>query len=77
MITSKDLSEAAVDVLEIIKYMDDSLINEIPLDFIKNLKQKSSKTYKSQIDFSKPLEENELSYTTKVLLTLLYRDYLC
>lgn len=77
MITSKDLSNAAVDVLEIIKNMDDSLINQIPIDFIKNLKQKCSSTYKSQIDFSIPLEENNLSYATKILLTLLYRNYLC
>jgi len=77
MITPKEFSEAAVDVLEIIKNMDEYLISQIPLDLIKSLRAKCSSTYKSQIDFSKPLEENNLSYATKILLTVLYRDYLC
>ena len=77
MINTKEYSEAAAEVLDIIRHMDDEMIEMIPLDFIKSLKEKKSETYVSKIDFTKEIEENDLKYATKVILTLMYRDYFC
>ena len=77
MINEKEYSEAIVEVLDILKHLDDSILDQIPLDFIKALNSQKSATYVSTIDFTKPLNENNLKHTTKVILTLMYRDYLC
>ena len=77
MISSVEYGEAAVEVLDIIKYMDEESIQKIPLSIIKKLNERKSENYKSNIDFTKPLEENNLKHTTKVILAMLNRDYLC
>ena len=77
MLNTKEYRDAMVDVLEIIKYLDDDMLEKIPLDFIKLLNQKKSTTYVSTIDFTKSLEENNLSYPTKVILAYIYREFFC
>ena len=77
MIDTNEYSEAIVEVLDVIQHMDEYEIDKIPLEFIKTLNEKKSSTYKSKIDFTKSLQENELKHTTKVILTLIYRDYIC
>ena len=77
MIGTKEYGEAAVEVLDIIKHMDEDQIDLIPLDFIQKLKEKQLEGYNANIDYTKPLEENTLKHTTKVMLALIYRDYLC
>ena len=76
MIT-KEYSEAMVEVFDVLQNLDEESISRIPLDFIKYLNKNKSKTYKSNIDFSKELKENELKHETKVMLALIYRDYMC
>ena len=77
MIGTKEYGEAAVEVLDIIKHMDEDQIDLIPLDFIQKLKEKQLEGYNAKIDYKKPLSENTLKHTTKVMLALIYRDYLC
>lgn len=77
MINTKEYSEAIVEVLDIIKHMDEDVIELIPIEFIKRLNEQKSSTYIANIDYRKPLEENDLKHTTKVLLALIYRDYIC
>ncbi len=77
MIGTKEYGEAAVEVLDIIKHMDEDQIDLIPLDFIQKLKEKQLEGYNANIDYTKPLEENTLKHTTKAMLALIYRDYLC
>ena len=73
---TKEYSEATSEVLEIIKYLDDDEIAKIPLDFIQKLNQKKSDTYIPNIDFTKPLEENNLRRETLAILGIIYKDYL-
>ena len=77
MLNTIEYADAMVDIVEMLKLMDDVFIEKIPADFIKMLNEKKSKTYISTIDFTKPLSENNLSYETKVILTHIYREYLC
>ena len=74
---TKEYSEAITEVLDIIKHLDEDQIEQIPLDFIKNLKERQSTTYVPNIDYTKPLQENKLKCKTKVILAIIYRDYLC
>ena len=74
---TKEYSEAIVEVLDVLRNLDEETISRIPLSFIRSLNEKKSKTYKSNIDFSKDLKENVLKHQTKVILALIYRDYIC
>lgn len=77
MIDTKEYSEATVEVIDIIQHLDEDIIEKIPTEIIKKLNEKKSTTYESNIDFKKPLEENNLKPTTKVMLALIYRNYIC
>lgn len=72
---SVELSEAALEVLEILKYTKESDVKKIPKDFITFLEANSSKTYKINKDFSKPISEIKLKPKTEALLGLIYLKY--
>ena len=74
---SNEYSEAVVEVLDILNYTKKEDLDKIPkklLDFFEKIK---SKTYKSNINHSKPLKEQELKPKTKALIAMLYRNYWC
>lgn len=71
-----EYSEAVSETLEILKYMDDDLLNKIPLDIIKKLKEKKSETYVNKFDEKDGIDVNKISERTKNILAVLYRDYI-
>lgn len=77
MIDENEYSNSVSEVLEILKYVDDEIIEKIPLEVIKNLKQQKSPTYNPGIDFIKNLKMEDLKKETLVILATLYRDYIC
>ena len=77
VMVSKELSEAAVEVNEILKYTSPELVAKIPQKFMDFLNEISSKTYTFDYDKTKSLEEQELKPKTQGLLALIYKDYLC
>ena len=76
MIT-KEIREAAVEINSIFENMSLNLLNKIPLNFKLYLKNIESKNYKFEYDKTKKLNEQKLLPTTKSLIALIYRDYLC
>lgn len=75
---SKELSEAMVELDEILKYTSKDVVNRIPKKFIEFIKQNtSSTTYKFFYNPDKTLEEQNIKLKTKVLIALIYKDYLC
>ena len=74
---SKELSEAAVEVNEILKNTSPELVSKIPKKFIDFLKDIASKTYIFNYDVTKPLVEQSLKTKTKGLIALIYKDFLC
>ena len=72
---STELSEAAVEVLEILKYTRKSDVEKIPRDFIRFLEENSSTTYKINKDYSKPISEIKLRTKTEALLGVIYLKY--
>lgn len=72
---SKELSEAATEVIEILKYTNKKDVNKIPKEFMSFLKENCSKTYKITDDYSKPFSEINLKPKTEALLGIIYLKY--
>ena len=65
------------EVYDIILHMDEELLNKIPNMFIELMKQNRDEKFQVNIDYSKSLIGQEIQRGTKVILSLIYRDYLC
>ena len=73
---NSEYSEAISEVLEILQYLEDDLLNKIPLDVIKGLKKYSSKTYKYKFINTKGLITDKVSEKAKDIFAVLYRRYI-
>ena len=71
---TNDYSIAFSEVLDVLQHSEIDIIEKIPLEIIKNIKEKSSKEYVSNIT-----EDNDfyISDKAKSILAVLYQDYLC
>lgn len=70
-------SEAIVEVLEILEYSDDNILEKIPKKLIKFWERNKSKTYKPNLDHNKSISEMNLKDKTKSILSMIYLNYLC
>lgn len=73
----KDNKRVYNEIYDIISHMESRLTNKIPKDFIKLIEQNRDENIKVNIDYSKSINEQELQRETRVVLSLIYRDYLC
>jgi len=76
MITIQD-KQAFTDLSIIIKMMPKNMREKININFINLIEQYKDTDYTSTVNPNIPIREQELSETTKTLLALIYRDYLC
>ena len=74
---STEYSEAIVEVLDILQYSEDYIIERIPKKLIEFWERNKSTTYKPNLDHSKPINEMKLKDKTKSLITMIYLNYLC
>lgn len=74
---SKEYSEAAVEVLDILQHCDDDIVSRIPQKIIEALQRNKSTIYKSNLDFSVPLDKMNLKSKTRALIAMIYLNYLC
>lgn len=65
------------EVYEIILHMDKELVKKIPEKFINFIKQNKKDDYITNIDYTKSINEQEFQRGTRVILSIIYRDYLC
>ena len=72
-----EYSKSLYQINEIIKYMTPNLKSRIPKKFISYFENNKSKDYNWKIDETNPLEKQNLLPTTKEILTVLYKDYIC
>ena len=72
---SKEYSEAAVEVLDILKHVDSENIKKIPTKFIEFLEENKSKEYECNLDHSKKIKEMELKPKTEAILGFIYLKY--
>ena len=68
-------SEAAVEVLEILKHTKEEDVKKIPRKFIEFLEKNKSKTYIANLDYTKTISEMKLKSKTQALLGLIYLKY--
>lgn len=57
--------------------MEKDLLNKIPDTFMKFIEQKKSKSYIPNLNMDVSLKEQNLLKETKIILSLIYRSYLC
>ena len=72
-----DLEHAFSEVYQILLYTPNSIQMMIPLRCMKLLRENMDSTWRSNVDFSKNLSDMDLLRDTRVLLSLIYRDFLC
>lgn len=72
-----EYSNALYQINEILKYMAPNLKARIPKKFISYFENNKSQEYNWTIDKSLPLEKQYLLPTTKEILTVLYKDFIC
>ncbi len=72
-----EYSEAIVEVLEILQYSDDNIIEKIPQKLIEFWQKNKSTTYRPNLDHSKSINEMDLKKKTKSIISMIYLNYLC
>ena len=69
--------QAFTDISIIIQMMSKSMKNKINPNFIKLIEENKDTEYVSNINKKIPLKEQTLNENTKIILALIYRDFLC
>ena len=72
---SAEYSEAAVEVLDILKHTSEEDVEKIPKKFLEFLESNKSKTYIPKLDHTKTIKEMNLKPKTEALLGLIYLKY--
>ena len=68
------LSEAITEILEILKNVDNDLIEKLPQKFKDFLQENKSETYNPEFDCMKDLKDLKLKEETKNLLGIMYMN---
>ena len=76
-VTKENYREAVSEVLEILQFADEEIINKIPLEVLKKLNSQKSITYIPKFKETQKIEVEQISKKAKAILALLYRDYIC
>ena len=74
---TKETQMALSEVYDILKHTDRNLINKISRKFIQYIFDNRDINYIPNIDYSRDIYSQNLKYETVVILSIIYRDYLC
>ncbi len=74
---SEEYKIATTEVLSILEYLPKREVDKIPNKFKEFLKENSLSAYKPNFDYSLGLDKIELKHKTKLLLAMIYRNYIC
>lgn len=69
--------QAFAEVYQVLQHCDETVSELIPESFSSFLFENMDKTWRGNLDFSKNLNSMELLADTRVILSLVYRDFLC
>lgn len=70
-------AQAFSETYDIINHMEKELYNKISKKFIKFLEENRDVDYVVNIDYTKSINEQKLLKETRIILSLVYRDYIC
>lgn len=68
---------ALSEMNRILNLLSEDMKSKIPQSFIDFVNENKSETYDFNLDMNLPLKEQKLMKETKVILSLIYRSYLC
>ncbi len=71
------INQSFSEVYDIILHSEESIYNRIPINFMKMLEEARDRDYKVSIDYSKSINEQNLLHETRVIMSIIYRDFLC
>lgn len=69
--------QAYSEVYDIINHLEPQLYAKIPHNFINKISINRDFDYNVNIDYTKTINEQKLLKETRIILSLIYRDYLC
>ena len=72
-----EYKQSLTELITIIHYMNIEYLNKLPQKFINFINDNMDSAYKPNISKNIPINEQPLKKDTKVLLSLLYRNYWC
>ena len=75
MINQELLPKAYTEVLEILNYILEEYLSNIPKEIIDFFRKESKKDYQYTVTKFDTFENQKMLYETKVILSVLYRDY--
>ena len=70
------INNVFTEVYDIICHMDEKLRSKIPKRFIKIIKENRNLNYSVNIDYNQNISNWNIIYDTKVMLSVIYRDFL-
>lgn len=73
----KEYKEALSEVNIVLENTQTEILDKIPANFIKFIKENQDKNYKIELENGKSLIEQNLKKETREILALIYRDYIC
>ena len=73
---SKKNKKAVSEVIDVLKHSEIEVTQKIPKKFIEFLTKNSGRDYIPNMDYSKENWENSIEEDAKVLIALIYRDYI-
>ncbi len=65
------------EVYQILQHSEDAVFKRIPNSFVMFLQENLDKTWQDHLDFSKSIREMDLLRETRIILSLVYRDFVC
>ncbi len=72
---TKERKEAYVEVLEILKHMEEKSVKKLPIKLLEIFRKNASKEYSFTLDINKSLKEQKLKEETVNILAMLYINY--
>lgn len=73
----RSMGRAYAETYQVLQHTTRSVFRMIPQSVMKFLHENMDKTWAEDLDFSKSIMEMDLLRDTRILLSLVYRDFLC
>ena len=74
---TSEYKKALSEINVILSLLSEDMKSKIPQSFFEFVNKNKSETYHPDFDKELPLKEQKLMRETKVILSLIYRSYLC
>ena len=73
----ENIENSFSEVFDILNNMEKELYNKIPKKFIKFIDDNRNREYIPNIDYSKSITDQNILHNTEIILSIIYRKYLC